>query len=354
MFGKKKLSRPIWSVIISFFLLFSCSESKTDSINGFEVVGESQGTTYTIIIAEEKLNFSKVEIDNILAEFDTILSTYIPSSAISRINNSVNSFRFLDNNGYFKNCYQASELVFSESKGAFDPSVFPLVEGWGFFKKLETPLSAEKVDSILAFTSFEKYKFHKVEFRSDSVFFMKMDPRFKLDFNAIAQGYAVDVIHDFIKSKGHTNFYIELGGELRVSGKNREGLDWNIGIDAPEEINANSKERKISGVLSLTNKAIATSGNYRNFYEKDGKKYAHTLNPKTGYPVQHNLLSATVIANNCALADGFATAFMVMGLEESKKYLSQSSIPLEVVFIYQNQKGSLDFFTTPGAKKMLE
>lgn len=354
MYGKRKLNLPIWSVIISLLLFSSCAESSSDSIQGFELKGESQGTTYTIIVAEEKLNFSKSEIDLVLANFDTILSTYIDASAISRLNNSEKGYLFVDNYQFFKNCYTISQFIFKETNGSFDPSVFPLVEGWGFFKKIETPLSTEKVDSILAFTSFEKNKFHSINFKGDKVDFVKNDPRFKLDFNAIAQGYSVDVIYDFIKKKGHSNFYIELGGELRVSGKNREGVDWNIGIDTPKALNKQNDGRKISGILSLSNKAVATSGNYRNFYEKDGKKYAHTLNPKTGFPVEHNLLSATVIAENCALADGFATAFMVLGLDESKKYLANSSVPLDVVFIYENKKGEFEFYTSSGASKILD
>lgn len=351
MFGKKKHKLLIWSVIFSG--LFSSCTNEVTAIAGHEIHGESQGTTYTIIIAEEVINVSKAEVDHLLAEFDTILSTYIPSSQISQLNESESTYSFNDPNHFFRNCYELSRSVYDESYGAFDPSVFPLVKGWGFFKKMETPLSQTEVDSIKAFVSFEKDQFHSVSFKNESVLFQKKDARFKLDFNAIAQGYSIDVLYELLAEKGHHNFYIELGGELRVKGKNREGENWRIGIDTPQEINSGGTDRAISGILSIKDKAVATSGNYRNFYEKDGKKFAHTLDPKTGYPVQHSLLSATVIANNCAIADAFATVFMVVGLEDAKKICSSSQFELDVVLIYQNDKGELELYASPNAQKML-
>lgn len=352
MFGKKKLKALIWSAIFSG-LFTACSPGEIATIEGHEIRGNSQGTTYTIIVAEENLNVNKLEIDKLLAEFDTILSTYIPSSEISKLNASVGDYCFYDSHHFFKNCYEQSARVYEESQGAFDPSVFPLVKGWGFFKKMDTPLSQIEVDSIRTFVSFEKDKLHSVVFKKDSVCISKVDPRFMLDFNAIAQGYSIDVLYDFLVEKGHSNFYIELGGELRVKGLNREGENWRIGIDTPKELNNGDSNRSISGILSVSNKAIATSGNYRNFYEKDGKKYAHTLNPMTGYPVQHNLLSATVIADNCAIADAFATVFMVVGIDEAKNIIKQSKFALDVVLIYENSKGQLEIYASQNAQKML-
>lgn len=351
MFGKKKHKLLIWSVIFSG-LITSCS-NEVEQIVGHEIHGESQGTTYTIIIAEEDLKIDKAEVDFVLAQFDTILSTYISSSEISQLNESENGYSFNDSYHFFKNCYELSRIVYQESDGAFDPSVFPLVKGWGFFKKMESPLSRIEVDSILTFVTFEKNMLHSVLFKNDSVQFEKKDARFKLDFNAIAQGYSIDVLYDLLEQKGHENFYIELGGELRVKGKNREGENWRIGIDTPEELNSGTDERAISGILSLSNKAVATSGNYRNYYEVDGKKFAHTLNPKTGFPVQHSILSATVIADNCAIADAFATVFMVVGMEEAKKIIRNSRYKLDAVLIFQDEQGNLTHFATSGAEKML-
>ena len=179
------------------------------------------------------------------------------------------------------------------------------------------------------------------------LYFTKKDKRVKLDFNAIAQGYAVDVLAEFIREKGYSNFYIELGGEVYVSGLNRENQKWKIGIDTPV---SSSKERSISEVLSISNEAIATSGNYRKFYEVKGKKYAHTIDPKTGLQVTHNLLSATVIAKDCATADGFATAFMVMGKEKTIAFLKQNrDLGLTVYLIY-NEKGSMKSYASDSSK----
>lgn len=351
LFGKKRHKLLSLSVIIS--VLVSCS-SKENEIEGFEIKGEAQGTTYSIIIAENVLNVTKTEIDSVLKKFDASLSTYLPKSTISLLNASEKEFHFKDESGFFKTCYTNSLKVYEETNGNFDPSVFPLIEGWGFFEKMDTPLSQAEIDSLLSFVSFEPGKHYQIAMKDDSVHFSKSDPRFKLDFNAIAQGQSIDVLFDFIKNKGHKNFYIELGGELRVLGKNREGVDWKVGIDTPSELNTGTVDRSISGVLHLKNKAVATSGNYRNFYEKDGRKFAHTLHPKTGYPVSHSLLSATVITNECGIADAFATAFMVVGLEESKRIMANSSFDLEVVFIFENNKGELEFYISEGAKELFK
>lgn len=350
MFGNKKRMLLVYSAILSNIFFYSCSNSNK-SITGFELKGNAQGTTYTIIVAEETIDFTQEEIDKILLDFDNVLSTYNPTSNLTLLNATEIDYAFLDKNHYFKKCYELSRSAYKASNAHFDPSVFPLVKGWGFFKKMETPLSQKEIDSLLKFVSFEEQRLHSVRFKNDSVYFSKKDTRFMLDFNAIAQGYSVDVLADFIESKGCKNYYIELGGELRLSGKNREGENWRIGIDTPEDAKPENDERAITGVLSVTDRSIATSGNYRNFYEKDGKKFAHTLNPKTGYPVEHNLLSATVIADNCGIADAFATVFMVVGLEESKKILANNSFNLDAVLIYQDQNGKMKIFTSPKAKK---
>ncbi len=353
MFGKKKHRLLIWSVIISGLLIVSCGGRTPEDVEGFVIQGNTQGTTYTIILAEQDIHFTKTEIDSVLASFDTVLSTYIPTSVISQINASEEGFSCVDRTGFFQSCYTLSQEVYEASSGTFDPSVFPLVSGWGFFKKLETPLSQHEVDSICQFVSFEPGKLHTATFSKDSIVVAKKDSRFMLDFNAIAQGYSVDVLHDFMTARGHRNFYVEIGGEIRVSGKNREREDWRIGIDTPQENQLNTKERKISGIISISDKAVATSGNYRNFYEKDGKKYAHTLDPLTGFPVQHNLLSATVIADNCAIADAYATVCMVIGTEKAKELVKTLNPRIEVVLISEEQ-GGYEIYTSPGAADLLD
>ncbi len=345
-----------WKNTIKFLLVLffvGCqSENEVVFKEGFVFQGETQGTTYQLIIAEDEVHFSKSEIQNLLAEFDTILSTYIDSSLISKINSLEGSAIFNDSTGYFKECYEESMAVFRTSNGAFDVSVFPLVEGWGFMKNVKTPLSKTKIDSILQFVSSEKDKLHTVNFTAKTIHFSKIDKRFKIDFNAIAQGLAVDKIAEFIASRGHKNYYVEIGGELIVKGRNRSGENWNIGIDVPKENEQKDGVRRLESILSITNKAIATSGNYRKYYVKNGKKYAHCLDPRTGYPVDHSLLSATVISNKCSTSDAYATVFMVMGLKGTKQFLeSHPALNLDVYLLYDLKNGKIGRFKSKGMKK---
>lgn len=346
--------KRIIKLSVLVLLLVACAqESKHEENEGVVFTGETQGTTYTIILAEEKVNFTQKEIAELLRSFDLSLSTYVDSSVISRLNNSEGVLIINDSTNYFKDCYLLSKGVFDRSSGAFDPSVFPLAEGWGFMKNLKTPLSKSKVDSILQFVSFEKNKLHEIEFKGDTIILSKKDQRFKLDFNAIAQGQSVDVLSRFISSRGHKNYYVEIGGEMIVKGKNREDLPWKIGIDVPKA-STKSEVRQLENVLSISNRAIATSGNYRKFYIKDGKKYAHTLDPRTGYPIEHNLLSATVISDNCAISDAYATVFMVIGLKETKKFLEKNrELGLEVYLLF-DQNGEIGRYYTPSAERYLD
>lgn len=344
--GRRKHKTLNYSVIISgLIFLFSCT-SQSSKDERFSFSGQTQGTTYSIIIAEESVNFTQSDIDRLLASFDTVLSTYINDSHISGLNNSPHTYSFRDNYFFFKNCYEQAQKVYQNSDGLFDPSVYSLVKEWGFFNRNETIPKTHQIDSILTFTGFEKGKFHDVRFKDDSVFFVKYDTRFKLDFNAIAQGYSVDVVADFIESKGHENYYIEIGGELRLKGKNREGSDsyrnWKIGIDIPEEIDR-KENRNIITKLSVSDCGIATSGNYRNFFEKDGKKYGHILHPKSGKPVTTDVLSATVIAKNAALADAYATVFVLLGKNESEKFIIKNP-ELKVILVYIDTNNEMKIY----------
>jgi len=332
MFGTVKHKAQIWSVIISgTFGLVACDAStantEPETVRNFR--GNTQGTTYEIIVADNEVNFTGAEIDSVLAQFDASLSTYIPSSKISQLNASSESSTVSDETGFFKTCYLKSAEIFEATSGAFDPSVFPLVKGWGFMDNVESPLSQEEVDALLQDIGFDKH--HSIEFNGDEIKLTKTNPGFQLDFNAIAQGYSVDVLGDFLKERGQKNYYIEIGGELLLRGENLKGTKWNIGIDVPTD---NSSEHKVENIVSISNEAIATSGSYRKFYEMDGKRYAHFLDPKSGFPVQHSLLSATVIAPTCTEADAYATAFMVMGAEETLSFVrDHPELNLEVYLL---------------------
>lgn len=346
MFGAEKLRILAWSVTIST-VLSSCSSEQISR----EIHGETQGTTYSIILVGD-YEVDKTEIDSIFSVFDRSLSTYIDSSVVSRLNNSLESTEINDPSGFFNECYKRSMEIYLQTGGVFDPSVFPLVKGWGFMNDIETPLTQLEVDSILAFVSFEKDKHHAIDFDNNVIHYIKNHPGFKLDFNAIAQGFSVDVIDRFLREKGCENYYIEVGGEIVVKGYNADGVKWRIGIDTPVE---NLDSRELENIIHISDKAIATSGNYRKYYIHDGVKYAHTLDPKTGFPVQHSLLSATVVANDCATADAYATVFMVLGVDRSMDFLkNHPEAEIEVYLLYSNEKGEISREISKGFSEFLK
>lgn len=333
MFGIKKLRVHTLSAITSIIFLGSCSGERSS----VTIQGSTQGTTYTIIIVDDDVDVKKSEIDSIFARFDLSLSTYIDSSVISNLNQADSSITINDRTGYFKRCYTLAQKVYNHTKGSFDPSIFPLVEGWGFMNDMEEPPADSVVDSLLQYVSFQKDVLHSISFNNNEIALTKSSG-FKLDFNAIAQGLSVDVVAEYLDEKGCNDYYVEIGGELRVKGKNRENVDWKIGVDTPIE---DLETREVENILHLTDRSVATSGNYRKFYIKDGVKYSHTLDPKTGRPVSHNLLSATVIAENCALADAYATAIMVMGVDKGIELAKSEDVNIEVYLIYSDEEGNL-------------
>jgi FAD:protein FMN transferase len=339
------LSKSSFFLVILALLFWKCSSNNNQDF--YTISGKAQGTTYSIILIGQDVTITKNQITTILKNFDSVLSTYVSSSNISKFNSADNSIEFSDSNFYFKNCLLKSQFIYNRSQGAFDPTVFPLIDAWGFFKDQKTPLTKAAADSILPYVSYEKDKLFTYKFKNNLLYFTKKDKRVKLDFNAIAQGYAVDVLAEFIRGKGYSNFYIELGGEVYVSGLNRENKKWKIGIDTPV---STSKKRSISEVLSISNEAVATSGNYRKFYEVKGKKYAHTIDPKTGLQVTHNLLSATVIAKDCATADGFATAFMVMGKEKTIAFLKENRDLGLTVYLMYDDMGRIKSYASDKSK----
>jgi thiamine biosynthesis lipoprotein len=318
-----------------------------------EIHGETQGTTYTILIADQDIDIQKSDIDSIFHAFDLVLSTYIDESVISRINASETGLRFKDDAQFFEECYRTSLTVYEQSDGYFDPSVFPLVKGWGFMGGEQVPLDSNQVAEIMHYVSFEPGKFHELTFGTGAnVHLEKFHPEFKLDFNAIAQGYSVDVIGDYLAKKGCKNYYVEVGGEIVVHGKNAEGKRWRIGVDSPIQ---NAETRELENIVHISDKGVATSGNYRNFYTYKGKQFGHTLNPKTGFPVQHSLLSATVIADNAAFADAYATLFMVLGVDGTLQFIeAHPEAHIEAYLLYADESGEIARRYTPGFKHYLE
>ena len=294
------------------------------------------GTVYHITYQYDE-NLEK-EIRAELMKVDQSLSPFNESSIISQINRNESDVK---TNEMFLSVVQLAQQISKETEGAFDITVAPLVNMWGFgFKKAQTP-SKETVDSILAITGYEK-----ISITNGKV--IKQDPRIMLDCSAIAKGYGCDVVAHFLKKRDIKNFMVEIGGEIVTMGMNSRKEPWHIGVTKPTEDSLNIGN-ELQTVLNITDKAMATSGNYRNFYYKDGKKYAHTIDPKTGYPVQHNILSATVLANNCATADAYATSFMVLGLEKAQKVLEHHP-ELMAYFIYTDENDEYAVWYSPALK----
>ena len=265
------------------------------------------------------------EVEAALKDVDQSLSMFNQQSIISRVNRGED----VEVDSLFKRVFLLSRQVSEATDGAFDITVAPLVNAWGFgFKNGSLPDSAT-VDSLRALVGWQR-----VALTSENRIH-KEDAGIILDCSAVAKGFGVDVVADLLRSKGIENFMVEIGGEVVVSGKNPKGEAWHIGVNKPDD-DPTSSNRELETVLTLDNQALATSGNYRNFYVTDeGRRVAHTIDPHTGYPVQHSLLSATVLAPNCATADAFATAFMVLGIDRAKEVLVRHP-ELEVYFIYDS------------------
>lgn len=267
------------------------------------------GTTYSITYQyHENL---KSDIEGVMQQVDNSLSPFNKSSVITAINNNTSTKA----DKYLTEVFTLAQTVNKETDGAFDITVAPLVNAWGFGFRNGTRPTDTQTDSLLAIVGQEKVTLKDGEI-------IKSDPRIMLDCSAIAKGFGVDKVAEFLAGKGIENYLVEIGGEISARGKNSRGTEWNIGVTKPVD-DSLSINQENQAVLQITNKAMATSGNYRNFYYEGGKKYAHTINPHTGKPAQSDILSATVIAQTCAVADAYATAFMVLGSEKAKEILKK-------------------------------
>ena len=297
------------------------------------------GTEYTITYQCDK-DLGK-EMEQALLHVDSSLSPFNPHSLITKMNNNEDTVA----DKMFTDVYRIARKVSEETHGAFDITVAPLVNVWGFgFKEGTTP-DKRAVDSLLQFVGYEK-----VRLDNDGRLH-KTDPRLQLDCSAVAKGYGCDVVARMLKKKGVNNYMVEIGGEVATAGVNDQREPWHIGVNAPSP-SGDGDSGKLQAVLKLKDKALATSGNYRNFYYMGGKKYAHTIDPKTGYPVQHNILSATVLANDCATADAYATAFMVMGLDGAREVLEKHS-ELMAYLIYTDEKGKYSIWYSPSMRQRI-
>ncbi len=318
-------------VLINFFLFNSCINENNIPIIKF--TGKAQGTYYAVTYFDTNGRNLQSEIDSLLNAFDQSVSVWASNSVISKVNRNDT---LVELDFYFTDIFNLSKEIHYNTAGAFDPTVGPLVNAWGFGFTDRMKVDQNVVDSLLPLVNF-----HKVKIAENKV--IKEDARIQFDFNAIAQGYSVDLVGKLLESKGIENYLIDIGGEVLAKGKKPNGDLWKVGIEKPKD-NAFYGEG-LQAIVKLENKALATSGNYRKFYEVNGIKYSHTIDPKTGYPVQHSLLSVSVLADDCATADAYATAFMVLGLEKSKTLLSDLKHP-DAYFIYSDEHGNLKTFFT--------
>ena len=327
------------TIIYLLSLLFiSCGTTSTDKIL-VSNYGQTQGTTYSIrYMSSNGVNY-KTQIDSLLLLIDSSLSTYNEHSIISKINRNESK----QTDSLFRKVFDTSLKIAKVTNGAFDPTIAPVVNYWGFgFEDIP-----EKNKDILP-QLMESVGHEKVFLENDLL--KKTNPNVQLDFNAIAQGFSVDFIAAKLEEIGISDYMIEIGGELKCKGVNADEKLWRIGIDKPSEV---IEEDRFQAIIEVKDKAVASSGNYRKFKVDNqmGTKYAHTINPRTGEPVLTNLLSATVISNSCMTADAYATAFMVMGTEKSIDYLKKYT-EIDALLIYSGPKGEWLHFQTEGFEQM--
>ena len=339
------IMRPLkFLLFIASVILFWPSCREAQHYNKIRFAGEAQGTYYAITYFGNDTIVHKNEVDSLLNAFDQSVSVWVHESIISKINNN---YPEVEMGRHFMEIFKQSKKIWKNTNGAFDVTVGPLVNAWGFGFKNKIPVDDRVLDSLLPLVDFEAV-------RIENGALVKDHPGITIDFNAIAQGYSVDLLGGFLESRGIQNYLVDIGGEVLAKGTKPGGTGgkyWVVGIEKPAE-NADAA-RTLNATVEISDRAIATSGNYRKFYEENGIRYSHTIDPRTGYPVKHQLLSATVMADSASIADGYATALMVMGPEKSKEFLKNTPY-LEAYLIYSDQNGEYRTWATEKMKKLIQ
>ena len=310
------MKRIIYIIVaIGLVALAMCrtKETETQALSYHKLEGTVFHTIYHITYQGER-DYHE-EIKQLFKEFDGSLSMFNDTSIITRMNNCDTS---VVANRYFRHVFTKAMEVSEATGGAFDITVAPLVNLWGFGFKNSDNVSQAAIDSILQFVGY------KTVHLDEEGHLHKDDPRTIMDASSIAKGYMSDVVADFLREQGVENYMVEIGGEVALNGVNPKGSRWSIGINKPTD-DSTQVNSELQDILYMSEGGVATSGNYRNFYYKDGKKYAHTIDPHTGYPIQQDILSSTVIARDCMTADAYATAFMVLGKEKAMEVLAKDT-----------------------------
>jgi FAD:protein FMN transferase len=324
---------------IAFILILSFS-SCTSVQKKVMFQGQIQGTYYAITYFDQEGRDFQTQVDSILKAFDLSVSMWVPESIISRINRGDSLVKPDD---WFIDIFKRSQEIAVASGGDFDCTVGPLVNAWGFGFKNRIRLDSAKVDSLKRLVDYRTVRLEDGKI-------IKENKNTQFDFNAIAQGYAVDVLADFLVSKGIHNYLIDIGGEVLGRGLKPDGQEWLVGIENPAADSLS--ERTINTRVKLKDKALATSGSYRKYYEENGLRYSHTIDPHTGYPVRHSLLSVSVLARDCATADGYATAFMVMGFDKAREFV-ENEPDMEAFFIVDAGSGTFQTYATKGLEELI-
>lgn len=336
---------------------FSCESEQSKEVAYISLNGKTMGTTYNVKYQDSNNRDFQSEIDQLLVEVNDDVSTYIPDSYISRFNKSEAPFQYINTSGstesgpkHFKANLEKSKEVYENSQGFYDPTIMPIVNYWGFgYTEKRAVEEADKVivDSLMEFVGLPKISENIID---DWVVLEKVAPGVQLDFSAIAKGYGVDVIAQLLEDKGVKNYFVEIGGELRVKGLNPKSSLWVIGINTPD---ADATLTDFQSKIALQDQAMATSGNYRNFYEVNGIKYAHTISTQTGFPEKNRLLSVTIFAPDCISADAYATACMAMGLEKGMTMI-QLLDDIEAYFLFSDDDGEIVSLSTSEKLQFLE
>jgi len=329
----------VWALACVF--LAACNQEKEALVI---LSGNTMGTTYHITYGATRAdNADSVQIlvDSLLVVVNESMSTYISTSLISQINTASDTSLWIPVDPHFRTVFERSTLIYAETGGAFNPAVGPLVAAWGFGpNKMDLLPDSTALDSIRALVDLANFVFDPAV-----PAIRKRNPGASLDFSAIAKGYGVDVIGQFFESRGATNYFVEIGGEIRARGEHPSVRPWRMGIEKPAGNQLDSQETE--EVIELGSAAMATSGNYRNFYVKDGRKYVHTIDPSSGYPKESSLLSVSVMAPDCMTADAYATSLMVLGAERGMS-LIEAHNDLEALFIVSAEDGAYTTLRSSG------
>lgn len=306
----------------------------------FQIQGAAEGTSYNIVFEAEDGYGLQDAVDVMIANFERSLSIYDADSIIARVNRNEE----VELDPYFISVFSRAKEISAKTNGLFDISAEPLFREWGFSFKKGVEADSSRIDELLSHTGMDKVSINGNKLVKDN-------SQIQLNVNAIAKGYSADIVANLLDTKSIENYLVEIGGEIRTKGISPRGGAWMIGVDRPLDTNL-IPGQDVQVTLALTDKALATSGNYRQFYVKNGKKISHTINPRTGYPVDHTLLSVTVIADDAMSADAYATAFLVAGIDGSLDILNDIDERIDVLFI-SDENGEFEVQYTEGFEEYI-